>query len=140
MKSSIYLILFIASLAEAKLGDIHVKSMLAKKSNQNSLSYVTSTYKLEDATITEYINSSNQVFEISWTGTFHPDENNLLGANYLSQYKLRENKAKIKGQRNSLNLKEKNLIVKKSGHMGHLHGKAYDPSLVPVGVNADALP
>lgn len=140
MKVFIYLILLIASLSEAKLGDTHLRPKLSKKENQNSSVYVTSTYKLEDATITEYINSSNQVFAISWTGRFHPDERNILGANYLNQYKRRENRAKIKGQRNSLNLKENNLIVKKSGHMGHLNGKAYDPNLVPAGVNADALP
>jgi hypothetical protein len=90
--------------------------------------------------VTEYINSSNQVFEVTWTGTFHPSMNQIVGSQYLRDYDQKEKSARVKGQRNSVTVKDTNLVIKKSGHMGNLHGRAYDPTLVPAGVNANELP
>jgi hypothetical protein len=136
----IYIFLLSFSQAEAKLGDHHSQLQLRKMNQtQSSSLYTTSTSQLEDAIITEYLNSSRQVFAVTWVGTFHPDESKIFGASYLDNYNQNEKLAHIRGQRNSLQIKNSNLVVKKSGHMGDLRGKAYDPNLVPNGLDINEI-
>jgi hypothetical protein len=133
--------MLLCSQAEARLGETYSRSLHPRRMAQSksSVAYTTTSYQIEDSTITEYINSSNQVFAITWVGTFHPELDKILGTNYLNIYENNRSKVKHQGKRNSINLNNSGLVVKKFGHMGHLRGKAYDPNLVPNGVNINDL-
>jgi hypothetical protein len=89
--------------------------------------------------VREYISPSGRVFAVSWQGPFQPDMKQLLGS-YFDQYSVaakaqRENQTR----RSLLNIHERSLVFQSAGHMRAYFGRAYDPRLLPPGVNADEL-
>lgn len=89
--------------------------------------------------VREYISPSGRVFAVSWQGPFQPDMKQILGS-YFDQYSLaaraqRENQTR----RSFLNIHERSLVFQSVGHMRAYFGRAYDPRLLPPGVNADEL-
>lgn len=90
--------------------------------------------------VREYVaQSDGRVFGITWQEPFVPDLKQLLG-NYFQQYSVA---AKV--QREShvgtrpLNIQEPGLVVQTAGHMRAFSGRAYDPRLLPSGVNANDI-
>ena len=84
--------------------------------------------------IREYVASDGRVFGVAWQGPFIPDMQQLLGT-YFQQFSAAAKKARQSYHgRRPLNIQEAGLVMQSSGHMHAYWGRAYDPGLVPQGV------
>jgi hypothetical protein len=89
-------------------------------------------------TVHEYSANSGPVFGVAWQGRRPPDLSVLLGSYYpeyaaavaAHQGPIALHRAVISGP---------DVIVSLSGHMGHVVGRAYVPSLVPSGIDPKAV-
>ena len=89
-------------------------------------------------TVREYVSPTGIVFGVSWNGHIHPDLLPLLG-NFFSEYAASQSgTSKNLGKRRQ-KITTRSIIVEKWGHMRNLKGRAYAPSLIPVGVAADEI-
>lgn len=79
-------------------------------------------------TVREYINDSNKVFAVAWTGPLLPDFQQTLGK-YFPQYSAHTNSPRV-GRRHIV-IQAQDLVVQSSGHMRAFFGSAYVPSLLP---------
>lgn len=92
----------------------------------------------DSTVVREYVSSSGVVFGIAWNGLIHPDLDQLLGS-YVGEYqKALQQTPRNQGRRN-IRLKTDRIVVEKWGHMRNLQGRAYDPALIPSGVNVDEI-
>ena len=89
--------------------------------------------------IREYVSPAGRVFGVAWQGPSIPDLHQLLGT-YFQPYSAAAQAAKAGHPgRRPLNIQLPGLVVQTGGHMRALYGRAYDPSLLPQGVSADAV-
>ena len=85
--------------------------------------------------VREYVSASGRVFGVAWQGPFMPDMRQILGV-YFQHFS-----AAAKGQRdrhsnrNLLLISEPGIVVESGGHMRSYSGRAYDPGLLPEGVD-----
>lgn len=87
--------------------------------------------------VREYVARSGPVFGIAWEGSRPPDLSVLLGS-YYAEY------VSAAGLKQHTNLHRdviegSHAIVSLRGRMGRLIGRAYVPSLAPLGVDANAV-
>ncbi|HST09284.1 MAG TPA: DUF2844 domain-containing protein [Terriglobales bacterium] len=89
--------------------------------------------------IREYISPTGRVFGIAWNGPFIPDMRQFLGS-YFSRFSAAA-KAKRENysSRHLLVIHEPTIVVESSGHMRAYSGRAYDPGLLPEGVNGNEV-
>ena len=89
--------------------------------------------------VKEYVSPAGKVFAITWHGQFIPNMQQLLGT-YFDQYAqaAKEQRESRPGHR-PLNIQQPGLVFQNGGHMRLYVGRAYDPDMVPQGVNVDAL-
>lgn len=92
----------------------------------------------DSTVVREYVSSSGVVFGIAWNGLIHPDLNQLLGS-YVGEYQKALLQTPRKQGHRSIQLKTDRLVVEKWGHMRNLQGRAFDPALIPSGVNVDEI-
>jgi hypothetical protein len=113
-------------------------SQSAKQNLEQSASYNVKTFVTGNGvTVREYAARSGPIFGVAWQGRRPPDLSVLLGS-YYPEY------ATASGLKRHTNLHHEviagpNSIVVLGGHMGHLVGRAYVPSLAPSGVDAKAV-
>ena len=89
--------------------------------------------------VREFVSPAGRVFGVAWQGPSIPDLHQLLGT-YFQQYSAAAQAAKAGHPgRRPLNIQLPGLVVQTSGHMRAFYGRAYDPSLLPQGVSADAV-
>src|SRR5579862_473215 len=101
-------------------------------------SYSVKTFVTENGvTVREYAAPSGTVFGVAWRGHRPPDLNVLLSS-YYPEYSS-ASAAKTHRDLHRSVTASPNAIVMMSGHMGHVVGRAYVPSLVPSGVDAKAV-
>jgi len=86
--------------------------------------------------IREYLNTNNIVFAVAWRGPTMPNLQQLLG-NYFQQYTNRPT-ATLFSLRNA-ELNNANVVVRSHGHLRAFQGKAFIPSLMPVGFPEDQI-
>lgn len=92
----------------------------------------------DSGTVREFVSRAGIVFGIAWSGIANPDLSRLLGK-YASEYRQAFLVAPRKhGQRHS-EIRSDHLVVARWGHMRRLQGRAYDPALLPEGVNIDEI-
>jgi|ERR1051326_1429966 hypothetical protein len=125
--------------SSVQIDQSHMKASIEVKQPSGaeySVHEMKSTGKL---VVREFVSSDGRVFGVSWQGTYVPDLQQLLGT-YFQQYTaaVKEAKAKYVARR-PLNIQKPGLVVQTSGHMMAYWGRAYDPSLVPSGVNANDI-
>jgi len=89
--------------------------------------------------VREYVSPSGKVFAISWQGAFVPDMKQLLGPYFGRYSKAAKQRRDFPIEHQHLDLHQPSLVVQSSGHMRFYSGRAYDPQLLPEGVNADVL-
>jgi hypothetical protein len=95
--------------------------------------------KASGQVVREYVSPAGRVFGVAWQGPSVPDLHQLLGA-YFQQYSGAAQSAKAGHPgRRPLNIQLPGLVVQTGGHMRALYGRAYDPTLLPQGVGADAV-
>jgi hypothetical protein len=89
--------------------------------------------------IREYVSGEGKVFAISWQGLSIPNLQQLLGT-YFQKYfdAVQSRKAEYVGRR-PLNIHERELVVETGGHMRSYYGRAYDPQLIPPGVESSEI-
>jgi hypothetical protein len=89
-------------------------------------------------TVREYFARSGPVFGVAWQGHRPPDLSVLLGSYYPEyQAAARAHKGPV-GLHHAV-IAGPNSVVYLTGHMGSLTGRAYAPSLVPSGVDPEAV-
>jgi hypothetical protein len=89
--------------------------------------------------VREFISPAGRVFGVAWQGPFVPDLSRLLGS-YFQQYSAAASQQQqVSSGRRSLNIQTPGLVVQSSGHMRAYSGRAYDPTLVPGGVDPDEV-
>lgn len=89
--------------------------------------------------VREYVSQSGTVFAVSWRGPFMPDMRQLLGG-YFQQYLMSAGEQRNRRMgRTPLFIDLPSLVLQSSGHMLSYFGRAYDPTLLPTGVNPDEL-
>jgi Protein of unknown function (DUF2844) len=89
--------------------------------------------------VREYVSSSGRVFAVSWRGPFLPDMKQILGS-YFGPYSVAmKEQRESQARRSPMNINKPSLVFQNSGHMRAYFGRAYDPQLLPAGVNADDL-
>jgi hypothetical protein len=88
-------------------------------------------------TVREYVGSSGTVFGIGWEGHRPPNLTMLLGSYYL-EYASASAATSHNNLRHS-KIVSTHAVVVMAGHMGRLTGHAYVPSLVPSGLDAQAV-
>ena len=93
----------------------------------------------DGSSIKEYVNSAGLVFAVSWRTRLKPDLEKLLGMNFVV-YAAKQNVASgVAASKRQLSLRQPNLVVHQAGRMNAFAGLAYVPTLVPEGIDADAL-
>jgi hypothetical protein len=90
--------------------------------------------------IKEYVNAAGLVFAVSWRTRLKPNLETLLGAQYVAAPATSAGAPNgVTSLKRQQSLRRPNLVVHQGGRMNAFAGVAYIPSLVPNGVNADAL-
>ena len=89
--------------------------------------------------VQEFVNAQQVVFAVVWQGPVLPDLAAFFGDHYVAfQRAAKERRAA--GQRGgALLAQQPDLVMVSRGRMGRFQGHAYIPSLVPSGVNIQAL-
>ena len=107
--------------------------------NRSNTSYTVHEYESGSTKIREYATLSGMIFAVAWNGMTHPDLDDLLGS-YVSQYNTARLRTPVNaGQRHHREVNANNVVVQTWGHMRNLQGRAYDPALVPHGVDPNDL-
>lgn len=109
-----------------------------KKNTTSSDRYSVHELASQGTTVREFLTPGGVVFAVAWNGLVNPDLGVLLGA-YTPDYKrAKQNLARKHGQKRS-KVKGDRVVVETWGQMRNLCGRAYDPALVPQGVDLDEI-
>lgn len=87
--------------------------------------------------IRQYVNSTGEVFAVSWSGPRKPDLRQLMGR-YFDIMVLRKKREPQSGHTNVVQ-HESDLVVESGGHPHHFLGRAYLPRAWPDGVSIQAI-
>lgn len=88
--------------------------------------------------VRQYVSAAGVVFAVAWDGYTQPDLDTLL-ASYAAAWREAERQAPRAPGRRFRGVRTSRLVVERWGHMRNLQGRAYDPTLLPPGVTADAI-
>lgn len=130
-----FLVLLASTSAWATLGQPIDRSFRLEGVQSN---FTVHTIDSGAATVREYVNSSGVVFGLAWNGLTHPDLSSLLG-NYANEYQEKARQHPQSFGRRSSSVNTGRVVVEKWGHMRSMKGRAYDPALLPRGMNADEI-
>jgi hypothetical protein len=86
--------------------------------------------------IREYAGLDGKVFAVTWHGPFMPNLRDALGQ-YFDEYAAAASSGRA--DRNHVQVKQDDLVVRVGGHMRAYHGLAYLPPAVPSGVSIGDL-
>lgn len=89
--------------------------------------------------VREYVSTSGRVFAVSWQGPFQPDMKQILGTYFGLYARAAREHRQIQLRRSQLSIHEPSLVLQSAGHMRAYFGLAYDPGLLPPGVNVNEL-
>lgn len=88
--------------------------------------------KLESGTVVhEYTDANGTVFAVSWSGPYPPDLKEILGPYFDTM--VEQAKKTPRGARSHFKLKQSDLVIVSSGHMGAFEGRAWLPAKLPAG-------
>lgn len=88
--------------------------------------------------IREFVSPQGVVFAVAWSTRFKPQLEDLLGSYHAGYAAAASEALKRPGiQRQSL-LQAQDLVVRASSHLNTFTGRAYVPSLVPLGFDAES--
>lgn len=92
----------------------------------------------QGTTVREFVNNGGVVFAVGWNGLVNPDLTVLLGSYTPDYKKAKGNLQRRHGQKGS-KIKGDRVVVETWGQMRNLCGRAYDPALIPQGVELDEI-
>jgi hypothetical protein len=121
----------------------------ASQMNARMLSVVTTGFTRHDmtrangGTVSEFTNSADKVFAVTWSGPGKPDLRSLLGR-YFTTFQGASVGSAARGRmthslRRPVQVAQGDLQIQTGGHMGWFHGIAFVPSLAPQGFSPDEL-
>lgn len=131
--------------AWASLGG-HTNSVETDRTQMNASLRVTphDTYEVHEmqapggTVVDEYVSAAGTVFAVAWHGQFPPPMEQILGT-YFQQFSAAlQARPRMYGHR-PVNIEEQGLVVQTGGHMRAHYGRAYDPSLLPPGLNVNEI-
>ena len=93
----------------------------------------------DGSSVKEYVNASGLVFAVSWRTRLKPDLAALLGARYVAASPAPVAASGVSSMKRQQTVRQPDLVLRQGGRMNAFAGLAYMPTLVPSGVNADAL-
>jgi len=93
----------------------------------------------DGSSIREYTNAGGIVFAVAWSTRFKPDLTALLGQHAVAYAAAASEVMKAPGIRRQVELRQGDLVVQSAGRLNAFIGKAWLRSLVPEGVDVDAL-
>lgn len=132
--------------AQAVLGgaadSVHADQMRFQGVRRQSIDWQMTTHEIslnDGSRIKEYVNASGQVFAVSWRTRLKPDLAALLGAHYAVVPTQRSAAVGVAQARRQQSVRRPELVLHQSGRMSAFSGLAYVPTLVPQGLDADAL-
>lgn len=91
--------------------------------------------------VREYVSPDGKVFGVAWRGPFLPNFQQLLGDYYpVFAQGARDAKATQRRSRNApLAVEQPGLVMHSGGHTRAYVGQAYDPGMMPQGVDAQEI-
>lgn len=95
----------------------------------------------DGSSIKEYVNAAGVVFAVSWRTRLKPNLEALLGAQYVAAPATAAASAPlgVTSMKREQVLRRPELVLRQAGRVNAFAGLAYVPTLVPFGVDADAL-
>jgi hypothetical protein len=93
----------------------------------------------DGSSIKEYVNASGLVFAVSWHTRLKPQLHALLGSQYGAAVATPTAASGVSSMKRQQTTRQPDLVLRQGGRMNAFSGLAYIPTLVPNGVNADAL-
>lgn len=81
--------------------------------------------------VTEYLNSTGQVYAVSWLGPALPDLHQILG-NYFANYQTAAKQPVVRHR--LVRLSSPDIVIESSGKMRAFVGRAWVPAMLPAGV------
>ncbi len=93
----------------------------------------------DGSSIKEYVNASGLVFAVSWHTRLKPQLQALLGSPYVPVLPSLVAASGVSSMKRTQSMRQPHLVLRQGGRMNAFVGLAYIPTLVPNGVNADAL-
>jgi len=107
-------------------------------SSEQSATYSVKSFVTPDGvTVREYVAPSGTIFGVGWQGHRPPDLSILFGS-YFGEYMSASQAARHKDLHRSRVVGPDSVVVM-SGHMGRVQGRAWVPSLIPSGVDPQAV-
>jgi hypothetical protein len=85
--------------------------------------------------IRQYVSPTGVVYAVTWHGHRMPNLNEIFGS-YAAELSRRD---RIRGGRHNMALDGTNFMMRATGHGQTFAGRAWVPSLVPAGVDLDAV-
>lgn len=145
-KLALLFTLLVAPLAWAGLGDAESSingerlRLRAFHSTQRAPQYAMHELMLQDGSrVRQFVGSSGRVFAVSWNSLSKPDLSALLGnafAGYAGAVQVAGRRGGIQRQ---FRHEEADLVVQTSGHLHVYAGYAYRRSLLPPGLDLQAI-
>ena len=84
-------------------------------------------------TVREYVDGSGNVFAVGWDGPVLPDFERLLGSHFAAY------QAAMQTARRGVGIHSADLVLESGGMMRAFTGRAYLPSRLPSGFNAQDI-
>jgi hypothetical protein len=88
--------------------------------------------------IREYVSPQGVVFAVAWNTRFKPRLEDLLGSYHAGYAAAATEALKRPGIQRQSVLQAQDLVVRSTSHLGTFAGRAYVPSLVPLGFDAES--
>jgi hypothetical protein len=138
--------LFFAGAAQAVLGgaedSVQADQIRFKGVAHESRTWPMATHELrldDGSSIKQYVNGAGQVFAVSWRTRLKPDLAALLGTPFAAYAASPAAPSGIGAAKHQQSVRRPDLVLHRSGRPHAFAGLAYVPSLVPAGIDADAL-
>ena len=117
-----------------------MKAARAVRANANySVHEITTPY---GTVVREYVSPNGQVFGVAWRGPFLPNFRQLLG-NYYAKFVQAAQEARAaqpgRSRNTPLRVQQPDLVMFSAGHMRAYAGRAFDPGMIPQGVDAQEI-
>lgn len=93
----------------------------------------------DGSSIREYVNAAGVVFAVSWRTRLKPNLEALLGTQFAAHAAPVSAAPGVAGIKRQQSIRQPNLVVHQAGRMNAFAGLAYDPTLVPDGIDAETL-
>jgi hypothetical protein len=97
---------------------------------------VTSTQLPSGTVVREFSRPDGRVFAIAWKGPHMPDMQSWLGT-YYADYQSAV--VVVRAERRPMEVWRPTLVAHSGGHMHAFHGRAWDPTLMPAGVDVNDI-